>query len=68
MGFFAALLTIAQSEYPPLELPSFENMRGIELSNILLTTGAVMQGFFILEVLQLKNKYPRLTLALKWYF
>jgi len=61
-------LTIAQGEYPPLELPWFENLRGIELTNMLLTISWVLQGLFILEILSLKTKYPRFTRAIKWYF
>ena len=68
MGLFELLLTIAQGEYPPLELPSFENLRGVELSTLLLTVGMIMQGLFTIEILSLKIKYPRITKALKWYF
>ena len=33
IGIIQCLLTVAQAEYPPLELPWFENLRGIELFN-----------------------------------
>ncbi len=67
LGLSNALLTIAQAEYPPLELPSFENLRGIELFNLLNGFAIVMQGLFILEILQLKIKYPLITRAAKWF-
>jgi two-component system LytT family sensor kinase len=67
LGFFNALLTIAQAEYPPLELPGFENLRGIELFNLINGIAILMQGFFILKILQLKIKYPRIVLALKGF-
>jgi hypothetical protein len=31
LGLFNALLTIVQAEYPPFELPGFENIRGINI-------------------------------------
>ena len=34
LGLFSALMAIAQSEYPPFELPWFENLRGIELFDL----------------------------------
>jgi class 3 adenylate cyclase len=67
IGLFGLLLTIAQGEYPPLELPSFENLRGIELTNLLLHVSFIMHGLFILEILSLKTKYPRITKAINWY-
>jgi len=66
-GLFSALLSVAQSAYPPLELRFFENLRGIELFDLVQTLGAAMQGLFILEILQLKIKYPRITRVIKWY-
>lgn len=67
LGLSNALLTIAQAEYPPFELPLFENLRGIELFNLLNGFAIVMQGLFILEILQLKIKYPLITRAAKWF-
>ena len=67
MGLCSALLSVAQSAYPPLELRFFENLRGIELFDLVQTLGFTMQGLFILEILQLKIKYPRITRAIKWY-
>ena len=67
LGLSNALLSVAQAEYPPLELPFFENLRGIELFNLINGISILMQGLFILEILQLRNKYPRVTIALKLY-
>ena len=67
LGLANALLTVAQAEYPPLELPWFENLRGIELFNLVNGVAILMQGLFILEILQLKIKYPRIALATKWF-
>ena len=67
LGLSNAILTVAQAEYPPLELPWFENLRGIELFNLVNGVAIVMQGLFILEILQLKTKYPRIALATKWF-
>jgi len=66
LGLFTTLMTVAQAEYPPLELPWFENLRGLELFDELKAAAFVLQGLFILEILQLKIKYPRITLAAKW--
>jgi sensor histidine kinase YesM len=66
-GLSNALLTIAQAEYPPLELPWFENIRGVELFNLVNGIAIFMQGLFILEILQLKIKYPRIALAAKGF-
>ena len=66
-GLANALLAVAQAEYPPLELPWFENLRGVELFNLVNGVGILMQGLFILEILQLKIKYPRVTLATKCF-
>jgi len=68
MGLFNALLTVSMSEYPPLELSSFENVRGKELFDLLGVIGFAMQGLFILEILQLKIKYPRVTKVIQGYF
>jgi signal transduction histidine kinase len=68
MGLFLALTTMSDSRYPPLELPWFENIRGIELFDFLSAIAFIMHGLFILEVLQLKLKYPRITNVIKWYF
>jgi sensor histidine kinase YesM len=68
MGFFCALITIAQAEDPPLEFPWFDNLRGVEFFDLLRTTAFIMQGLFILEILHLKIRYPRITKAIKWYF
>ena len=68
LGLCSALLAIAQSEYPSLEVSWFEDLRGIELSDLLISVGFIMHGLFILEILQLKIKYPRITRAIKWYF
>jgi len=67
LGLANTLLTIAQAEYPPLELPWFENLRGIELFNLINGVAILVQGLFILEILQLKIKYPRVTLATKYF-
>ena len=67
MGLFSALLTVAAAEYPPFELPSFENLRGIELSDLVGVLAYIMQALFILEILQLKTKYPGITRIIKWY-
>jgi signal transduction histidine kinase len=67
LGLFSALFSLAQTEYPPLEFPWFENIRGIEFSDLLITLIFVMHGLFILEILQLKSKFPRITRILKWY-
>jgi class 3 adenylate cyclase len=68
VGLSAILFTIAQGEYPPLDFPWFENLRGIELTNLLLTLSWVMQGLFILEILSLKTKFPRITRIIRYYF
>ena len=67
LGLSSALMCVAQAEYPPLELPWFENIRGIELFDELKAVAFVLQGLFILEILQLRIKYPRITLAAKWF-
>ena len=67
LGLANALLSVVQDEYPPFELPSFENLRGVELFNLVSGVAFLMQGLFILEILQLKIKYPRITLATKWF-
>ena len=67
LGLANAFLTVAQAEYPPLELPWFENIRGIEFFNLVNGVAILMQGLFILEILQLKIKYPRIALATKWF-
>ena len=67
LGLSNAILAVAQAEYPPLELPWFENLRGIELFNLVNGVAILMQGLFILEILQLKIKYPRIALATKWF-
>jgi hypothetical protein len=67
LGVFNAILTIVPAEYPPFELPWFENLRGVELFNLVNGVAVLMQGLFILEILQLKIKYPRFTLAAKWF-
>jgi signal transduction histidine kinase len=65
LGLLNAILTVAQAEYPPLELSAFENLRGIELFNLINGFAILMQGLFILEILQLKGKLPRFTLITK---
>jgi hypothetical protein len=65
-GLTGAIKSIATVEYPPLELPSFENLRGIELLHFLTEVQIALQGLFILEILQLKIKYPRITRCIKW--
>ena len=67
IGLSLLLLTIAQSEYPPLEAPFFENLRGIELTNLLITVSSIIQWLFAFEILDLKHKFPRLTRVLKFY-
>jgi signal transduction histidine kinase len=66
LGLSSALMSVAQAEYPPLELPWFENLRGIELFDELKAIAFVLQGLFIIEILRLKIKHPRITLAAKW--
>jgi class 3 adenylate cyclase len=66
LGLCSAFMCVAQAEYPPLELPWFENLRGLELFDELKALAFVLQGLFIIEILQLKIKYPRVTLAAKW--
>ncbi len=66
LGLLNAILAIIQTEYPPLELPGFENVRGIELFNLFNGFAILMQGLFILEILQLKSKFPRFALITKW--
>jgi hypothetical protein len=68
MGLFNALLAISMSEYPPLELSSFENVRGIELFDTVAQVALFMQVLFIVEILQLNTKYPRISRWIKWYF
>ena len=67
MGLFAAIGSIVFTESPPFELPSFENLRGVELSDMVYVLGLIMQALFVLEILQLKIKYPRITQVIKWY-
>ncbi len=67
LGLSNALLTITQAENPPLEFPWFENLRGVELFDLVNAVAILMQGLFILEILQLKIKYPRITRAAKWF-
>ena len=66
LGLSSTMMCVAQAEYPPFELPWFENLRGLELFDELKAVAFVLQGLFILEILQLKIKYPRITLAAKW--
>jgi sensor histidine kinase YesM len=61
IGLTSVLLSIAATEHPPLELPSFENLRGVELVRFMSELTILTQGLFILEVSQLKIKYPRIT-------
>ena len=68
LGLSLALLTLVQAQYPPLEISLFENIRGIELFDLVSTIVFIMHGFFIIEILQLKIKYPRITRIIKWYF
>ena len=65
LGLSNTLLTIAQGEYPALELSWFEDIRGIELFNFVNGISILMQGLFILEILQLGTKYPRITIVTK---
>jgi sensor histidine kinase YesM len=65
LGLSNTFLTIAQGEYPALELPWFEDVRGIELFNFVNGISILMQGLFILEILQLRIKYPRITIITK---
>ncbi|MEP6597118.1 MAG: 7TM diverse intracellular signaling domain-containing protein, partial [Ginsengibacter sp.] len=67
MGLGNALLTVSLSEYPPLELPAFENIRSVELSPVVSGIAFIMQVLFILEILQLKTKYPRITRGIKGF-
>jgi sensor histidine kinase YesM len=68
MGLFNALLTISMTEYPPLEFTFFENIRGIEWFDLLVEIAVTVQGLFILQILQLRSKYPRVTLVILWFF
>jgi len=65
IGLTSVLSSIAATEHPPLELPSFENLRGVELGRFLNELTILTQTLFILEVLQLKIKYPRITRWIK---
>jgi sensor histidine kinase YesM len=67
LGLSNVLLTISQAEYPPLEVAAFENLRGIELFNLVNAIATLMQGLFIVEILQIKIRYPRITIAIKWF-
>ena len=67
MGLSNAVLTITQAEYPPVDFRAVENLRGIELFNFVNAICILMQGLFILEILQLKKKYPRVDLATKFF-
>jgi sensor histidine kinase YesM len=66
LGLFSALMSLAKSEYPPLEIPWLENLRGTELFSFFSAVATLMQGLFILEILQLQIKYPRVALATKF--
>src|SRR4030095_8992581 len=68
LGLSLALLTLVQAQYPPLEILQFENIRGIELFDLFSAMVFIMHGFFIIEILQFKIKYPRITRIIKWYF
>ena len=68
LGLCLAILTLDQAQYPALELSSFENIRGIEWFDLLSTIAFIMHGLFIIEILQLKIKYPRITRVIQWYF
>ena len=65
IGLTSVLSSIAATEHPPLELPSFENLRGVELGRFLNELTILTQALFILEVLELKIKYPRITRWIK---
>jgi sensor histidine kinase YesM len=65
-GLASVIGGIAKAENPPLELSSFENLRGTEFSHFIMEITIMMQGLFILEVLQLKFKYPRIARFIKW--
>jgi sensor histidine kinase YesM len=67
LGLSNALLSVSHGEYPPLELPWFENLRGVELFDLVNAIAIAMQGLFVLEILQLKIKFPRITSAVKWF-
>ena len=67
MGLSNAVLTITQAEYPPIDFRVLENLRGIELFNFVNAICILMQGLFILEILRLKKKYPRVDLATKCF-
>ena len=68
LGLSSVLIMLSQSEYPPLELPWFENLRGIELIDLVGEITFIVQGLFALEILQLKINYPRVTRVIKGYF
>ena len=63
MGLSNAVLAIIQAEYPPVDFRIIENTRGIELFNFVNAICILMQGLFILEILQLKKKHHRVDLA-----
>ncbi len=67
LGLFNLLMTIAQAEYPALELSLFENVRGVEIFNLWNGAAILMQGLFILEILQIRNKFPRINVGIKWF-
>jgi sensor histidine kinase YesM len=59
LGLFNAMMSVADAEFPPLEISYFENFRGIELLNLLNALAILMQGLFIVEILQLKSRNSR---------
>jgi sensor histidine kinase YesM len=67
LGLFNAMMSIADAEFPPLEISYFENFRGIELLNLLTALAILMQGLFIVEILQLKSRNSRATLIVKGF-
>ncbi len=67
LGISNALLSLVQAEYPPVEFPILENLRGIELFNLVNGVCIFLQGLFILEILQLKHLYPKVSVAIKFF-
>jgi len=68
LGLSLSLQALCTSEYPPLELGRFENIRGIELLDLLIEATILTQGLFLLEIVNLKSKYPRITRIIKWIY
>jgi sensor histidine kinase YesM len=47
-------------------LKAFENIRGLELFEIYNSAVVLMQGLFVVEVLQLKETHPKMARIIRW--